>query len=355
MASEILEAYPEFRKNDFVRETVGQFHVLELKARISWIAQCLRKYLPEDYRVALSILIQALPKPNNPNLTDNDFGDLIYAPYSEFVAKYGCTKKDLSASLRALRQITMRFSAEDAIRYFINAFPVESMSQLRKWCGDSNYHVRRLCSEGSRPKLPWSQKINIPAEAALPLLDLLYADKTRYVTRSVANHLNDISKVRPDLAIATLVKWKKANKQEKDEMLFIVKHATRTLVKQGNPEAMALLGVSTSALVKVSKLSIPRKVKMNSAVEFTFLLSAKPGTKLIVDYTIYFQSKRGLLDSKKVFKLSSLAIENNSTTEVSKRHVFRENMTTRKLYPGTHEIEIQVNGKKLAKTSFVLE
>ena len=157
--------------------------------------ECLKKYLPADYAEAVNILLKALPEPLNENRTDDDFGDFIYAPYSDFVAHYGCIEANLAFSLAALKEMTKRFSAEDAIRYFINAFPKETLKTLYAWTSDSNYHVRRLCSEGTRPKLPWSQKINIPPEDALPILHALFADKTRYVTRSVANHLNDIAKI----------------------------------------------------------------------------------------------------------------------------------------------------------------
>lgn len=354
IASEILAVYPDFPQHEFVRETVGQFQVLELKARISWIAQCLRKYLPGDYRSALSLLLKALPKPNNPALTDNDFGDFIYAPYSEFVAKYGCTKKDLSVSLSALRQITMRFSAEDAIRYFINAFPAETLKTLTAWSGDSNYHVRRLCSEGTRPKLPWSQKISIPLSATLPVLDALFADHTRYVTRSVANHVNDISKVDPALAISTLARWKKSRKQKPVEMDYIMRHALRTLVKQGNEKALGLLGFSASLPVSVSKFRVPARVKMNTAIELSFIVSSPVNAGLVIDYTLYFRNKAGMLNSKKVFKLTTLSVTANKAVVVSKRHLLRERMSTRTLYRGKHEIEIQINGKPHVRRSFLL-
>ncbi|MBM3580217.1 MAG: hypothetical protein FJX34_05545, partial [Alphaproteobacteria bacterium] len=142
IAREIQSTHPDFEGEKFVLDVVAKFPELELKARISWIAACLRKYLPADYRLATNIIIRSLPLPNNPDLSDNDFGDFIYAAYAEYVAMSGCSKSDLAFSLKALYEITQRFSAEDAIRYFINAFPEESLTELQKWSGDSHYHVR---------------------------------------------------------------------------------------------------------------------------------------------------------------------------------------------------------------------
>lgn len=353
IAGEISKAHPSFKTKAFVDDTLARFPELELKGRISWISECLKKHLPDDYKNAVDVLLKALPLPNDPKLSDGDFGDFIYAAYLEYVAKYGCTKEHLSFSLKALREMTKRFSAEDAIRYFINAFPKETLKALSSWTKDPHYHVRRLCSEGTRPKLPWSQKIGIDVSVPLPILDELFCDRTRYVTRSVANHLNDISKFDADLAMETLARWKVSGKQRADEMDYIVRHALRTLVKQGNAKAMNMLGLNHDPKVRVSKLAVPKAVKMNSALDFSFNIHADEDTDVIVDYVIYFHSKSGK-PSKKVFKLTKLALEKDKPVLVSKLHMLREHMTTRTLFPGTHEIEIQINGKLFAKGSFIL-
>jgi 3-methyladenine DNA glycosylase AlkC len=354
IALEILRVHPSFKKNDFVLDVMHEFPELEFKARISWIAESLKKYLPGDYKRAVAILVKALPAPNDPSLSDDDFGDFIYAPYADYVAKNGCTKEYLQFSLAGLYEMTQRFSAEDAIRYFINAFPKETLKELLLWTKDPNYHVRRLCSEGTRPKLPWSQQINIMITAPLPILDNLFSDKTRFVTRSVANHINDISKIDPDLALETIRKWQKLDKQKSGEMEYITRHAVRSLVKHGNPKAMKLLGFHHDPSVSVSKFLVPKQVKMNTALEFSFTIRAHEDTNVIIDYILYFQNKSGKLNSKKVFKLSKLSLKKNKPVMVPKRHMLREHMTTRTLHPGEHEIEIQINGKRLAKGSFLL-
>ncbi len=354
LAGEIQRTYRPFKSDRFADEVIAKFPELELKARISWIAVCLKKYLPSDYTRAVGVILEALPTPNNPDLGDDDFGEFIYAPYSEFVAKNGCIRKHLQLSLDTLYQLTQRFSVEDAIRYFINAFPDETLRRLLLWSGDSHYHVRRLCSEGTRPKLPWSQKINIPIAAPLPILKNLYADKTRFVTRSVANHVNDISKVDPSLALETLARWKKSKKQSSKEMSYIIHHALRTLIKQGNPGAMKLIGLNHAPRVHIKKFTVPKQVKMNTALEFSFSIESPEESNVIIDYVIYFQSKVGKLCRKKVFKLSKIKLAQNTPVVVSKRHVLRQHMTTRTLYRGKHRIEVQVNGRLFAGRAFML-
>lgn len=355
IASALQHAYPAFQKKQFVQKVVARFPELELKARISWIAECLQQYLPGNYREATGVILRSLPAPNDPELTDNDFGDFIYAPYAEFVARYGCNKASLAFSLNALYEITMRFSVEDAIRYFINAFPEQTMKKLLEWSKDSHYHVRRLCSEGTRPKLPWAQKINIPVAAPIPILDNLFSDPTRFVVRSVANHINDISKVDPALAIDKLSHWKQSGKQTPKEMDYLIRHALRTLVKNGNPGAMKLLGVSHEADVRVSNFKMPAKVKMNGILEFSFTIQAGEDAEVIADYVLYFQNKSGNGNNRKVFKLKKLTLARGESVVLTKRQVLREQMTTRRLFRGQHEIEIQLNGKPLGRKSFWLE
>lgn len=354
IAGEVHRVYPSFKRNEFVRDVVAKFPELELKARISWIAECLKEYLPRNYGRAVGILVEALPESNNPALSDNDFGDFIYAPYAEYVAKNGCTKEHLRLSFDALYEMTQRFSAEDAIRYFINTFPKETVKELLRWSKDAHYHVRRLCSEGTRPKLPWSQKINIPITVPIPILDNLFCDRTRFVTRSVANHINDISKIDPDLALDTLANWQKSGKQSPKEMDYIVRHALRTLIKAGDPKAMSMLGFSDVSRVRVSNFSVPKQVSMNTALEFSFTIQAKEDVNVIIDYILYFQNKMGKLNSKKVYKLAKIALTKNKPVVVSKRHVLKAGMSTRTLFPGEHNVEIQVNGKRSGKQSFLL-
>jgi 3-methyladenine DNA glycosylase AlkC len=352
LAGELKGAHAAFRTEAFANDVCGKFPELELKARITWIVQCLKEHLPNDYRNAVGIMLRALPPPNDPNLTDDDFGDFIYAPYAEFVARHGCTKADLAFSLQALHALTQRFSVEDAIRFFINAFPQDTLKTLRVWSTDSHYHVRRLASEGTRPKLPWSQKLTIGFAEPVEILDTLFADKTRYVTRSVANHMNDISKLDATLALSMLQRWKTSGAQNEKEMDFIIRHALRSLIKEGDARALKLIGMSAGAPVKLVALRLPKQVKMNDMLEFSVTLLAEKSARLVVDYAIQFRNKAGELSGRKVFKLKQVELAKQEKTTLEKRHRLRENMTTRKLYHGQHVLEVQVNGKLFGKKLF---
>lgn len=354
LAKGIKKVYPAFDEKRFITDTLKPFAVLELKQRIYHMREMLKKYLPSDFEKAVKIILASLPKENDTEKTDDDFGDFIYEPYNNFIATYGCTKEHLSFSLHAIHETTRRFSAEDAIRYFINAFPKETLEKIKLWATDSHYHVRRLVSEGTRPKLPWSQKVSIPYTQTLPLLEKLYTDKTRYVTRSVANHLNDISKTDPDVVINTLEKWEKSKKQKDTEIEFIIKHALRNQIKNGNKKALALIGINHSHTAVLSNIVIPKKVFLNTYLEFAFMLETKKDEDILVDYCIWFQNKQGQMKSKKVFKLKKIHVTQNSPIMISKKHLFRENMTTRTLYRGKHQLDILVNGTALHSCLFEL-
>ncbi|MEM7800556.1 MAG: DNA alkylation repair protein, partial [Chloroflexota bacterium] len=225
LASLFKTVYSEFKEAAFIEEVVTPFPDLELKERIHHISQTLQKYLPASYPEALEIILKGLPPELDPTKNDDDFGDFIMSPLSQFVADYGCSAEYLEISLNGLEALTRRFSVEGPIRNFINAFPAETMAFLDRCADSDNYHVRRLASEGTRPKLPWAQKLVIDYTLPMPILDKLFADQTRYVTRSVANHLNDISKIDSALVIATLAKWKASGDQAEKEMAFVLSHS----------------------------------------------------------------------------------------------------------------------------------
>lgn len=241
IAREIGMVDSAFRGAEFVANVVARFPELELMARVSWIATCLEGHLPRDFRRAAGVLVLSLPAPADPTRSDGDFGDFIYAPYAEYIARHGRTAEHLELSLTALREITTRFSAEFAIRPFLDAFPDEVLASLLAWTEDEHYHVRRLCSEGTRPRLPWARNLTLPREVGIPLLDRLFSDPTRYVTRSVANHVNDISKKDPELALDTLERWRRSGRQRPREMRYMIRHAARTLVRADHPRALDLI------------------------------------------------------------------------------------------------------------------
>jgi 3-methyladenine DNA glycosylase AlkC len=306
LADELVGTWPAFPRARFVREVLAGFPERELKARIGWIADCLERSLPTDYREAIGIILAALTAPCDPTLRDDDFGEFIYAPYGEFLARRADRADDLAFSLAALKEVTTRFSMEDAIRSFLNADPERVLAELLAWTSDEHYHVRRLCSEGTRPKLPWSSKLVIAADAGLPILDRLHADPTRLVTRSVANHLNDLAKTDPELVVLTLTRWRELGRQEPQELAFITRHALRTLIKQGHPGALALVGVRADARVRVGDLQLSGKVRLGEALELFVTLEADEDAEVLLDYVVHFAGPNGDLSGRKVSRVQGV-------------------------------------------------
>jgi 3-methyladenine DNA glycosylase AlkC len=343
-----------FNASGFVRDTMKQLKKLELKERIVHIAVTLESHLATDYRVAARQIADALPPPLDPTKTDDDFGDFIFAPLGEYIVRNGLAKKHLKLSLKTLKALTQRASMEDAIRTFINTHTDGTLGELKKWSTDKNYHIRRLVSEGTRPLLPWSRRLSIDTATAIPLLDTLHADPTRYVTRSVSNHLNDIAKTHPQQVLSALKRWKQEGAQEASELQWMSRHALRTLVKQGNPQALMFLGFKPNPQIRISKFAlISSAIRPGQAIEFSFTVAALRDEPLLVDYVIDFVKANGTL-SPRVHKLKQIRLKKNESATIAKRHVLRANATTYTLYPGTHHVTLQINGKSFGSQSFEL-
>jgi len=183
----LFQSADVFDATPFVQEVMAGLVPLELKARINWIADVLARHLPRDFGQASDAILSALPPPLDPGLRDDDFGHFIYAPLGVFVENHGL-ESHFSRSLEMLEALTQRFSMEFSIRAFLNRWPSQTLAQMQLWLDHDHYHVRRLVSEGTRPRLPWGQNVGLTQDDTLPLLDRLHGDPTRYVTRSVANH-----------------------------------------------------------------------------------------------------------------------------------------------------------------------
>ena len=354
LADLFYESDASFDAAGFECQVMKQLKTLELKARIVHIASVLETHLSTDFRIAAGQIVAALPPPLDPNRTDDDFGDFIFAPLGEFVVRNGLDKTHLKLSLSTLKAITQRFSMEDAIRAFINTWPDATLAELRKWATDPNYHVRRLVSEGTRPLLPWSGRLSIAPDLPIPLLDTLHADSTRYVTRSVANHLNDIAKNDPPAVLNALKRWKKLKLQDVTELQWMSRHALRTLVKKGHTPALRFLGFRPSPKINVDDFELKSlNLKPGDAVEFSFTVTALRAEALLVDYVIDFVKANGTL-SAKVHKLKQIQLGKGESVTITKRHVLRANATTYTLYPGTHFVTLQINGQPFGKLPFEL-
>lgn len=349
-----IVVYPPFLKEDFMRDVLQELHLKELKQRIVLIAESLEKQLPQDFEAACKIIIQALPGECDPTLSDNDFGSFIFAPLGEYVVRNGLSLELLPVSLATLKAITTRFSMEDAIRYFINAFETETLIELSKWVDESHYHVRRLVSEGTRPLLPWSGRIGLSNERAILFLDILHSDSTRYVTRSVANHLNDISKKNPALVVSTLARWHTQGAQDSVELAWMTRHALRTLVKKGDNGALTLLGYSCVPKIVVTEFMVHRasqKITPGESLSFSCTISAEQDEKLIVDYRIDFVKANGETKPK-VFKIKKCLLKKGESLRIQKTHRLLAEATTFRLYPGTHTVALQINGVQSERVQF---
>lgn len=354
LAERFAHAHASFDTAGFVRDVMAKLPSLELKERIVWIAEILENYLPKDFKRTSKIILKALPEPLDPSKTDDDFGSFIFAPLGVYVVRNGLAKESLEESFRALLEITQRFSMEDSIRYFLNEFPEETLAVLHQWSVHPHYHVRRLVSEGTRPLLPWSGRLKLDQKEAVPFLDTLHSDSTRFVTRSVANHLNDISKKNPELVITLLKQWKKVGKQDPQELEWMARHALRTLVKQGNADALQHLGYYAPLSLRVARFKLEaasKKIKQDGMLAFSFEITVNEDSNLMIDYAISFMKANGK-NKPKVFKIKKAKIQKGETVSIAKIHRFRADATTYTLYPGKHAVTLQVNGIQFDSAEF---
>jgi len=352
LADLFVFAYSTFDKKWFVKNVLLKFPELGLKERITHMAEQLHVYLPKGYEDAIHIIIQALPPELDPTKNDDDFGDFILSPLGEYVALYWCTEEHFAISRHALKECTKRFSVEFPIRKFINTFPERMHKELLFLAASDNYHQRRLVSEWSRITLPWGMNIIRTLEQVIPFLDLLYADRTRYVTRSVANNMNGLSKINPGIVFETLIRWKKSWKQSEKEMQFIIKHSLRTLLKQWNTQAMEMLWYASPDHITLAEYSVTPSVIIGETLPFQIMVKSDwPLWKCRVEYAVWFMKSNGKI-SEKVFKISEWD-RSESRVTFEKKHTFKM-ITTRAYYPWKHTITPIINWKRYETKEFIL-
>lgn len=353
LAADLHRAWPSFDADRFVRAILPRFPDLGLNERNYLIRDNLHAQLPPAFPDAVKILLRALG-PERPNEGPEAAAGFVTMSLCAFVAEYGLAHRDLS--LRALKEMTKRFSAEFAIRPFLDREPAAVVAVLADWALDPHPQVRRLVSEGTRPRLPWGMRLPkfvADPRPVLTLLELLKEDPELFVRRSVANNLNDIAKDNPDLVVATLRRWKASRSPETK---WLVKHALRTLIKQGHPDALGLLGYGHGAAVQVTGLTLSSaRVRIGETLAFHFDVTstAAKAQPLMIDYAVHYRKANGELKPK-VFKLKSLTLGPRATVRVAKRQPFRP-IGIRPFYPGEHAIEIQINGQSAARAVFTLQ
>jgi len=343
IAEEVSGISKDFDADRFLELSLTGLAELSLMQRLRRMTESLHATLPKNYGKSLTILKKLAPRINRGFVT-------LVLP--DFVGKYGL--EDFDRSLDALKFFTLFGSSEFAIREFLRRDLSRTLAVMEGWSKDENEHVRRLASEGCRPRLPWSFKLEAlvaDPSPVVPILENLKNDPSLYVRKSVANHLNDITKDHPEWVLKRIENWPLEN----PHTAWIAKQALRTLIKKGDRRALAVIGAGEKAKVTLTNFSLtPEKLKLGNRLEFSFSLKSesKKPQRLVVDYIIHYVKKSGET-SAKVFKLKEFTLQTGESISIRKAQSIRD-FTTRIHHAGRHDLEIVINGEKFAKGFFEL-
>jgi len=339
----IKDVYPDFKLDSFIDEVMLGFDLLSFSERAEHIASKLHAYLPANYLEAIDIIEKSL----GPVIEEEELEgfDCFYVmPLGVYVKNYGLHEYD--RSMHALKEMTMRFTSEWPIRVFIETDEKRALYFFGIWAQDENCHVRRLVSEGTRPRLPLGTRLKKYVKdpsTVLNLLESLKNERTRLVQRSIANSLNDIAKDHPLRVTGFLSRWKEEKVNDID---WIISHACRSLIKEGDVEAMKLMGYKTDVKIKRLELELDKgEISLGDNLEFRLCFELEEKSDLIIDYLLYFKKANGSLKAK-VFKIKSKSFSKGKV-EITKKHPLKE-ATTRQYYEGIHAIALQINGKVYA-------
>ena len=342
------DCIPNFDCRDFIfRVFDNQWPDLELKQRVRHITRALHHFLPAEFPLAVDRLVavaRELEKRDIPQGFEH-----IFLP--DYIEVYGLGHPE--ESLRALEQITRLVSAEFAVRPFLLRHPDKTMEFFRRWSLDENATVRRLASEGCRPRLPWAVALPMfkkDPSPLLPILENLKDDASLYVRKSVANNLNDISKDHPDLVLELARKWKDTHPNTN----WIIRHGCRSLLKQGNRQVLTLHGYRPEQRGSITDFKVPRQVRIGGDLSFTFNFENREKTSahFRMDYAIDYVTSSGKI-SRKVFKISESTLQPRRNIKIERKRSFRD-LSTRKHFAGKHFITILANGRKLAAAEFLV-
>ena len=350
IAGMIKNVDSSFDAEAFVADALDGYQPLELTPRARHIARALGRHLRSDYEPAIEILIASLgPKLEASELTGMDV--FVYLPHVFYVAEFGI--EHFEASMRAQYELTQRFTAEYSIRVFLERYPRQTLDRLHEWAVDQSVHVRRLVSEGTRPRLPWAPRLptfQADPSPVLELLELLKDDPELYVRRSVANNLNDIGKDNPAALIETCRRWAQRATAERR---WLIQHALRSAVKRGDPAALEILGFAATPAVSVQAIRVdPLVVPIGQSVtvDVTIANRGSSAEQLLVDLRVHFVKANGRT-SPKVFKGKQLQLGPRETARLTKR-ISLVQRSTRTHHPGPHRIEVMVNGQTSGDGSF---
>jgi len=347
----IRAVHADFPHDEFLRDALAGFAPLSLTGRGFHIAAALRKHLPAGYPQAVDVLLASASQPHE-HRASGGMAAFLYMPHLFFVAQHGLDH--FEDSMRAQHALTQRFTAEYSIRAFLEKHPDATLARLREWTNDASPDVRRLVSEGTRPRLPWAPRLRAfqkDPRPVLELLELLKDDSELYVRRSVANNLNDIGKDHPMLLTAVAKRWLRGAGEERR---WIVNHALRSAVKRADAGALGALGYGSKAEVSLrDKRIAPLRPKIGGSVTVSFTLVNKQARpqRVMVDLVVHFVKARGT--GAKTFKMKVLTLAPRARVVVTKK-IGLQQLTTRKHYAGIHKVEALLNGRRTALGSFTL-
>jgi len=343
IARMIAAVFPRFNEQAFIRSALDGYDELELMPCARKIAHTLRRFLPDEYGKAIQILLASIEQPSGrPAATG--MGAFLFLPHVFFVAEYGLDH--FEASMHAQYVLTQRFTAEFSIRRYLERHQAATLARLAEWATDPSEDVRRLVSEGTRPRLPWAPRLRAfqtDPRPVLALLERLKDDPSLYVRRSVANNLNDIGKDHPDVLVETATRWLK---NATEERRWIIRHALRSAIKRGESGALSVLGFGDKARVAVNQARItPLRPRIGSSVDIACEMASQATRvqRVLVDLRVHYVKANGT-HSPKVFKLKTVALAPKETIRFSKSLALTQ-LTTRTHYPGLHRIELLVNGQ----------
>lgn len=359
MRHHLARAWPAFDGERFEARALAGLESLELKARAQHLCTALEGTLPDDFDDAARVIeASLLPVRGDEALGEMRTHDRGLAgwplwPMTEFVARRGLDSPE--RALRCLHALTQRFTAEWAVRPFIVAHPALTFATLARWTTDPSPHVRRLASEGSRPRLPWGLQLKgliADPSPTLPLLEALLDDPSEYVRRSVANHLNDIAKDHPALVVDWVVRHLPGASADRRALL---KHASRTLIKKGDARMLAAWGLGRRYAGSAAVSITPTKLRVGESLSMTLELrsAGKRAQPLVIDYAVHHVKASGER-TPKVFKGWTLSLAPGETRTLTKKHSMRE-VTTRRYHPGRHALDLRINGQVVAEAEFDLK
>lgn len=349
--SDILgEVLPNFDKQKFTSAIfTDNWEIKELKQRMKHTSFVLHQFLPDDFAKIPQLFEKIISKIKQKPFTQSSLEFMFFPDYIEI---YGID--DFETSVKTIEFVTQFTSCEFAVRPFIIKYGERMLQQMHQWSLHENHHVRRLASEGSRPRLPWAMalpELKSNPKPILPLLENLKNDESEYVRRSVANNLNDIAKDNPDIVIQIAKQWKGKSKETE----AIIKHGCRTLLKQGNSDILNFFELADNPKVELLNFKIKTKaIGVGENLEFSFSIQNNDEKTQFVrlEYAIYYLRKSGQL-SKKVFKISERQLNPNEIIEIHRRQSFKI-ITTRQFYIGQQKLSIIVNGQEREIDKFEL-